>query len=249
MRRKLPLVIASGGVCAALVVGPGVAANASPSSTSSTSSTATRAPASAPVPATGVAALPDTPQSYAAATFEAWLRGDDAELSELAAPEVATFLAARRSGDPVGWHDPVCEGAAGSTYCTWARSGGQLTIQVGNEAASQGQPRAVTHVEFGVTGDNVAFWPFTTAEEARNTQVEVDQGSSPWMLEPAAVVASYAQADLGWVDASVEQVGPSAYWVTDQASGTVAQVEVAQPVRQGEGGIWAVTAVGSMPLV
>jgi hypothetical protein len=242
MRRKLPLVIASGGVCAALVVGAGVAANASPSGA--------RAPASAPGPATGVAALPDTPQSYAAATFEAWLRGDDAELSELAAPEVATFLAVRRSGDPVGWHDPVCEGAAGSTYCTWARSGGQLTIQVGNEAASQGQPRAVTHVEFGVTGDNVAFWPFTTAEEARNTQVEVDQGSSPWMLEPAAVVASYAQADLGWVDASVEQVGPSAYWVTDQAaSGTVAQVEVAQPVRQGEGGIWAVTAAGSMPLV
>jgi hypothetical protein len=209
--------------------------------------------ATSPIPSTAAehsaVALPDSPTGYAAAAFEAWLQGDDVGLSELAAPEVAEFLKARASTDPVGWHDPVCEGAAGSTYCTWARAEVQLVIRVANEAASQGQPHAVTSASFQTTGNNVAYWPFTTAEEARNTQAEVDQGSSPWLLDPVAVATFYAGADLGWSDVAVEQVGPSTYWVTDQASGTVAQVDVAQPVRQGEGGIWAITQASSMALV
>jgi hypothetical protein len=44
-----------------------------------------------------------------------------------------------------------CEGAAGSTYCTFTAGGdGTIVVRVGNEAAAQAQHQAVTEVQ--VTG-------------------------------------------------------------------------------------------------
>jgi hypothetical protein len=191
--------------------------------------------------------LPDNPVDYAVATFIAWGNGDLDTLSELAPPPVADFLAARPVDD-AEWESPECEGAAGSTYCTWSIPWTQLTLRVANEAASQGQPHAVTEAFFWVAPDRVAIWPLTTAEEAQNTQEQVDQGHSPWMLEPTAVASFYASAVLGWQDATVEPVRPGAYWVTDPASGTMAELDLTQPAREGEGGIWAVTRAGSVAL-
>jgi hypothetical protein len=190
---------------------------------------------------------PDNPVDYAVATFIAWGNGDLDTLSELAAPPVAGFLAAR-APDDAEWESPECEGAAGSTYCTWSIPWTQLTLRVANEAASQGEPHAVTEAFFSVAPDRVAIWPFTTAEEAQNTQEQVDQGHSPWLLEPTAVASFYASAVLGWQDATVEPVRPDAYWVTDPVSGTMAELTLTQPVREGEGGIWAVTRAGSVAL-
>jgi hypothetical protein len=84
------------------------------------------------------ARLPTDPQAYATATFRAWLRGDEARLSRLAAPPVAGFLLARAPESTRGWSGPVCEGAAGSTYCSWTRPETDIVIRVANEAASQG---------------------------------------------------------------------------------------------------------------
>jgi hypothetical protein len=207
--------------------------------------------ASAPAGAAPDAArLPDNPQAYATATFRAWLNGNEARLSRLAAPPVAQFLLARAPESASGWSGPSCEGAAGSTYCSWTRTETEVVVRVANEAASQGQPRAVTEAFFQPAGDDVAIWPFTTAEAASNTQDQVDQGHSPWMLDPAAVSSFYALAVLGWEDADVQQARPDplTFWVTDPASGTMAELTLGQPVRQGEGGIWAVTRAGSIAL-
>jgi hypothetical protein len=205
------------------------------------------APASA---ATDARRLPTDPQAYATATFRAWLAGNEARLSRLAAPPVADFLLARAPESTSGWSGPECEGAAGSTYCTWTRPETDIVIRVANEAASQGQTHAVTSAFFQPAGDDVAIWPFTTAEEASNTQDQVDQGHSPWMLDPAAVASFYASAVLGWTDADVFQAQPDpvTFWVTDPATGTMAELVLDQPVRQGEGGIWAVTRAGSIAL-
>jgi hypothetical protein len=225
--RPILAVVAIGAVCVASLVGV-------------TSAQATGGRSSQAQP-------PDNPVDYAVATFVAWGNGDLATLEELAAPPVAGFLAAR-SPDDAEWESPECEGAAGSTYCTWSIPWTQLTLRVANEAASQGQPHAVTEAFFSVAPDRVAIWPFTTAEEARNTQDQVDQGHSPWMLEPAAVAGFYASAVLGWQDAAVELVRPDVYWVTDPVSGAMAELDLAQPVRPGEGGIWAVARAGSVAL-
>jgi hypothetical protein len=108
----------------------------------------------------------------------------------------------------------------------------------------------VTQAFFQPAGDDVAIWPFTTAEEAGNTQDQVDQGHSPWLVDPAAVSSFYASAVLGWADAEVQQAQPDpvTFWVTDPATGTMAELVLDQPVRKGEGGIWAVTRAGSIAL-
>jgi hypothetical protein len=241
MRRKTAaIVLAWGGACLALLIAPGTGASASPRTAAGTPSSAAASTATS-----GAAAQPGSPTDYAAATFEAWLGEDTTRLLELTTPRVGVFLTARTSADPKGWNDPVCEGAAGSTLCTWTRHEAQMVIQVANEPASQRQPHAVTQASLEVTGHNVAYWPFATAKQARNTQAEVDQGSSPWLLDPIAVSTFLAQAELGWSKVLVEEVAPFTHWATDPASGGTVEVEIAQPVRQGEGGIWAVTRVSS----
>jgi hypothetical protein len=46
------------------------------------------------------------------------------------------------------WSVTSCEGAAGSTYCTFSAGGDPtVVVRVGNEAAAQGQHQAVTEVQ------------------------------------------------------------------------------------------------------
>jgi hypothetical protein len=118
---------------------------------------------------------------------------------------------------------------------------------VRNEAVSQGRKHAVAEAFFTDPAGGVAMWPFTTAEQAANTQTGVDEGHQPWLLDAASVAVSYAGAELGWPDTGIEQVQPSTYRVTDPASGARAELALAQPARQGEGGIWAVVRAGSAP--
>lgn len=199
-------------------------------------------------PAVETGARAVSPERYASTAFAAWRRGDVATLDRYAAGAVVDLLAARAPESAGGWGQPVCEGAAGSTYCTWSRSETQVTLRVANEAASQGLPGAVTFASFTPPAGGVAIWPFLTAEEAANSQEQVDQGHSPWMAEPTAVAGFYASAVLGWADAGVEPVRPGAYWLTDPASGARAEVVLDQPARPGDGGIWAVTEARSVAL-
>lgn len=105
--------------------------------------TATSAPA-AP------AALPTDAQAYAQALVDAWQAGDRAGAERLADPDEVDDLF--DEDDLLGSPTFVrCEGAAGSSYCTWQGTGSEgpwtLQVRVGNEAVSQGQERAVTEIE------------------------------------------------------------------------------------------------------
>jgi hypothetical protein len=87
----------------------------------------------------------------------------------------------------------------------------------------------------------VAVWPLTTSEEAANTQQSVDEGHSPWQLDPDAVVISYAENVLGFADPEVEHT-PLNVRVVDP-SGIAVSMHLVQPARQGSGGIWAIKDV------
>jgi hypothetical protein len=221
----------------------GPAADRSPPEPASTpESPATSATAQAPT------VLPASPVEYATALFESWLRGDQASVDELAQPYVAKVLASRAHHEPAGWQGPQCEGAAGSTFCSWVRPDIALTIRVANEAASQREPHAGTGVTFGTAPDRVAIWPYTTAEEARNSQDQVDEGHSPWQLSAEAVALSYANAVLGWSAATADPIPgqESLFLVTAPQKGSAVEVQLVQPVRAGEGGIWAITRVNAI---
>lgn len=91
---------------------------------------------------------PTEPDAYATALIEAWSTGDAATAEVLATDEAFDALFAFESGGPGTWALDGCEGAAGSSYCTF-RAGGDPTVvvRVLNEPASQGQPDAVTEVQ------------------------------------------------------------------------------------------------------
>lgn len=236
MRKRILAAAGGGGLALALAFPQGGALEASPQ-----------------VPAQEDGGEGESPADYAGAAFAAWVEGDQEELEQRAQPAVAEFLSLRGPGtvDPIP--DPACEGAAGSTYCTWllAEENIQLQLRVVNQAASEGHPGAVVEAVFIPSPPGVAIWPLTTQEEADSTQQSVDEGHSPWMLDPEAVITSYASTELGWEEDIVDvelgepEGGPVPYLVTNTSTGLVLNIEVDQPARSGDGGIWAVTWAGA----
>jgi hypothetical protein len=91
----------------------------------------------------------------------------------------------------------------------------------------------------------VGLWPARTLEQARTIQDGADAGRQPWLLSPELVSTSYAAAELGLHDPVARRVGATAFQVGARGSEWAATLHLAQPVRQGAGGVWVVTRVGS----
>lgn len=90
--------------------------------------------------------LPTNAADYATVAFDAWTAGDRDLLARLFTEQALQALD-ELSVDPAGdWEFVRCEGAAGSSYCSWMGPDGTLTFRVGNEAASAGEERAITEV-------------------------------------------------------------------------------------------------------
>jgi hypothetical protein len=87
----------------------------------------------------------------------------------------------------------------------------------------------------------VGLWPVRTLEQARRIQDGADAGNQPWLLSPELVSTSYATAEYGISDPVARKVGPAAYEVGARNSEWVATLHLAQPVRQGAGGVWVIT--------
>jgi len=92
--------------------------------------------------------LPTDARSYADELIRAWGRGDVTTVERLAEPGAAAVLADHSAQAGPEWSRLGCEGAAGSSYCTYEAPEGQLVVRVGNEAASTGADHAVTEVDF-----------------------------------------------------------------------------------------------------
>ncbi len=116
-------------------------------STTSAPATTTTVPAATTTTAPDEG-IPTDPEAYAVAFVEAWEIGDQGRALELGTHAAVDTIFAYDSGGAGTWSLVQCEGAAGSSYCTF-NAGGDPTIvvRVGNEAASQGMPGAVTEVQ------------------------------------------------------------------------------------------------------
>jgi hypothetical protein len=91
----------------------------------------------------------------------------------------------------------------------------------------------------------VGLWPARTLEQARTLQDGADAGHQPWLLSPELVATSYGAAELDLYQPVARRVGPNAYEVGATGSEWAAKLYLAQPVRQGAGGIWVVTRTAS----
>lgn len=157
MRRWFPVLVAGLLVVAASCGDDDGGSTTTTEEATSTSAVVTTTSTTSPVPAatttppttpTTGAALPTDPEAYAVAFVEAWASGDHDRALDLGTPGAVDAIFAYDSGGPGLWSLVQCEGAAGSSYCTF-NAGGDPTIvvRVGNEAASQGAPGAVTEVQ------------------------------------------------------------------------------------------------------
>lgn len=93
-------------------------------------------------------AIPSDPAEYATALIRAWELGD-APVAEVFATDDAfnALFAFEGGGAPGVWQLVQCEGAAGSSYCTFNAGGDpSLVVRVLNELASQSAPDAVIEV-------------------------------------------------------------------------------------------------------
>jgi hypothetical protein len=91
----------------------------------------------------------------------------------------------------------------------------------------------------------VGRWPVRTLEQARTLQDRADAGHQPWLLSPELVSVAFAKAEMQFHDPVTRKVGPATYDVGQRNSEWAATLRLAQPVRQGPGGIWVVTRIGS----
>jgi hypothetical protein len=91
----------------------------------------------------------------------------------------------------------------------------------------------------------VGLWPARTLEQARMLQDRADAGHQPWLLSPELVATSYGAAELDLYQPVARRVGPNAYEVGATGSEWAAKLDLAQPVRQGAGGVWVITRTAS----
>jgi len=91
----------------------------------------------------------------------------------------------------------------------------------------------------------VGLWPVRTLEQARTLQASADAGHQPWLLSPELVATYYGAAELGLYQPVARRVGPNTYEVGATGSEWAAKLDLAQPVRQGTGGVWVITRTAS----
>lgn len=108
------------------------------------------APPSAPVtppPARNPQPIPDNARDYAGAFVTAWAKRDRVRAAQLATGTVVETAFA--SSVPTAPRLTECDGAAGSSYCTYEGDEYTMTVRVLNEMAAGRHPHAVTDVRFG----------------------------------------------------------------------------------------------------
>ena len=119
---------------------------ATPPSTSVSSPGKPNTTMSIPPPAKDPVAIPDNPKAYGQAFVTAWVDRDKADAVRLGTTSaVDTAFGSTVKTAP---KFTTCEGAAGSSYCTWEGDEYTMTVRILNEAASQRQQHAVTEVKF-----------------------------------------------------------------------------------------------------
>lgn len=93
----------------------------------------------------GRSALPDDPEAYAAGLVDAWAAWDRDLALRFASAAVVDRLFGFGSAD--GWTRTMSEGAAGTSFVTYADpSGVRIVLQVSNAAVSEARTQAVTRV-------------------------------------------------------------------------------------------------------
>lgn len=90
-------------------------------------------------------------------------------------------------------------------------------------------------------GTSIPGEPLATSG-AEELQREVDEGQQPWRTDMAAVAEKFVHHQLGWTDARARLADPHTVEVTNEDDGRIVVLQLRQPARAGDGGIWVVVS-------
>ena len=145
--------------------------------------------------------------------------GGDGE--EAAAPAAKTTITASSSTPP-----PTDDGAAPP-----APGNGDGTGPGNGEQLPSGDVPAPGTT---FTGENISV------EHAAELQEEVDEGHEPWRLDQSSVARVFANNRFGWTDVQIALDDPHTVQVSETSTQHLVSLQMRQPVREGETGIWVV---------
>ncbi|QXC63264.1 hypothetical protein KSP35_11025 [Aquihabitans sp. G128] len=151
----------------------------------------------------------DVPAKPAGALYDAWKAGDKAKAGQTATPTAVNQLFTKTWSASSQWLFINCDGAAGSTYCTWVESTeGRLQLRVDN--ASQ-KVTSVTRIPLG----NGAAGRFFHAWRVGKKDAAMAYGSA------SATNAMFAHSDVGahWLPTGCDGAAGSTYcsWIGDDS--------------------------------
>lgn len=164
----------------------------------------------------------DVPAQPAGDLFNAWVANDHAAAAAVATPSAVTQMFSQTYSASTGWFFDVCDGAAGSTYCTWITNiEGRMVLQITNST------QKVTNVSRRSLGSIEAGKVFHA------WRIHNSSAAAPYAT-PGAVYAlflkPYSPADH-WTPEGCEGTAGSLYctWHDDAAQTIILQVRTADP--------------------
>ena len=86
-------------------------------------------------------------------------------------------------------------------------------------------------------------WDITTWPQFWQTQVAFNEGHQPWRASPLMVVQAWADGHM--TNATVSQIGPDTFKVTEPSTGKTAMITGTRPVTVGTAQLWVITKISS----
>jgi hypothetical protein len=197
--------------CGGLNVVSNPTPSATPTKTASTAPSPTTPPKSTAPSTSAPATYPTQAQAYGEQTLAAWAAIQIQRLNDLTTVDALGQINALPVPPNQTWNFQTCDGAAGSTYCSFAsNSGDVITLRMVNSVL--GKPHAVAEVKF----DPTVY--ATNAQEYVKTFIEAWRtGNTRRML------ALSAQTEVDYV---THLTPPATYSVCGVKSGDVWSVRV-----------------------
>ena len=81
-----------------------------------------------------------------------------------------------------------------------------------------------------------------SAADAAALQQSVDQGHQPWRVDRTMVAEAFVRSRFGWQNPVAQLTDQHTVEVTNPADGRIVSLQLSQPARQGQGGIWIVAS-------
>ncbi len=165
-----------------------------------------------------VASACDTPTPAAGTLFNDWKAGDQAHAATVATPAAKAQMFSQVYNPATGWAFVTCDGAAGSSYCTWITAiEGKMVLRVDSATS---KVTSVTRTSLGSVEAGRVFHAWRVGSQASAAPYSTASARSALFAKSYAVSAH-------WLPNGCEGAAGSLYctWTNDAAKTIILRVD------------------------